>query len=350
MRTTLGQAKTSIALGESIAVASCDARFVPLVNDGQRYLAAKGRWWGTYQRLYVCLSSACITWPREVANVEAFKICEEGVPILNQWYEFGDLVPAPSLTSCECAPPRLLDRAPSPQFVDTADSRQIRIYPRVASDAGKKVILQGVDDSTGQTIRTLVGSNYITGEQLTLASPFATSTFTFLKPGLVGVQKPVTNGVLDVYALDPDTGDEDKIAEWGASELNPQYRRSYLTSAPTAANTTDPTGCCTSADNGCATVPACNYPVGEAIVRLEVVDALIDSDWLLIQNLLALKHAMKALVLRDRGEYGAAEVETQEAVRILRADNEKYSPTRTMRVSARPHGQAHPSRVFAGFR
>jgi hypothetical protein len=341
-RATLGQAKSQILLGESIGVASCDSRFVPLVNTAQRYLAAKGRWWGTYQKVYVCLAAPCITWPRGVANIEAFRICR-GVPVLNLWYEFGDFVKPPDLDSCACAPPMLLDRASSPQFLDSSVPRRFRIYPRVASDAGKKVILQGVDSATSRVIRTQVGSTYITGEQVTLANPFATSAFTFAAPGLTGVQKPITNGVLDVYALDPDTAEETKVAEWGASELAPSYRRSYLTSAPTTAST-QYTG------DGCGVMPTCSAPIGEAIVRLEVIDALVDSDWLLISNLLALKHGMKAEVLRDRGDYPQAEIETQEAIRILRADNEVYSPQRGLRINARPHGHAHPSRIFAGFR
>lgn len=343
MRTTLGQAKARIDISASLGIASCDARFVALLNSAQHYLADKGRWWGTYQRLYVCLSGSCITWPREVANVEGFKLCEAGVQILNQWYEFADVVCAPD-RDCGCGPSLLLDRPSTPVFTDTTADRKIRLYPTVGTDAGKKIILQGTDANTGRPIRSLVAGSYITGEQLTITAPFVTSTFTYAAPGLVGVQKPLTNGTLEVFSLDPDTADEVKIAEWGPGETSPNYRRSYLTNAPTSASAT-----CCGEGNGCTVPATCNHPVGEAIVRLEVIDAVVDSDWLLISNPLALKHGMKAIQLRDEGQYPQAEIETQEAIRILRAGNEKYSPARTMRINARPHGWAHPARVFAGF-
>lgn len=339
MRYTLGQAKAQIDISGSIGIASCDSRFIALVNSAQRYLADKGRWWGTYQRMYICMDADVITWPREVANVEAFKICHTGVTLVNEWYEFAEAVREPD--RCGCGPPMLLDRPLSPQFIDTSSPQRIRLYPTTSTDVGKKVILQGIDNATGRAIRTQVGSTFINGEQLTIAEPFVTSTFTYRQPGLSGVQKPVTNGSILAYSLDPDSSAEVKIAEWGPAEQNPAYRRTLLTREVTTAMES----CCSEGE-----VYGCANPVGEAIVRLEVYDTVVDSDWLMIGDLLALKHGMKALQLRDQEKYAQAEIETQEAIRILRAGNEKYSPGREVRVSARPMQWAPVTRIFAGFR
>lgn len=345
-RLTLGQAKAAIDLSGSTGIASCSPEFIGLLNAAQRYLADMGRWWGTTMRIYVCLDGNCITWPREVANVEAFKLCQRGTPIFNQWYEFQDAVCSPQTCGDNpCGPPMVLDRPSSPQFLDTVGDKKIRIYPRSATDAGKSVILQGTDASTNQYIRTQVGTTFISGEQLTLSAPFATSTFTFTSPGLVGVQKPVTNDTLDVYELDPDSGDEVKIAEWGPAERTPFYRRSYLNNAIRS----EWASRC-NISNGCRALPNCSNLVAEAIVRLEAVDAVVDSDWLIIIDPLALEHGMRAIQARRERHYQEAEIETQQALRILRNINEKYSPQRTMRINARPFGYASPVRIFGGFR
>ena len=345
MKTTLGDAKAEIDISESTGIASCDTtRFVPLLNEGQSYLADKGKWWGTYRRLYVCVTGGCITWPAPVANPEGFRLCNEGIPILNLWYEFQNQVPTPDPSSSSgCGPGVLLDRPTSPLHTDATVSGVIRLYPASASDVGKRVLLQGIDANTGAIIRTQYGSTYVNGEYVALESPFATSTFTFAHPGPSGVQKPVTNGLVSAYVVSPSTGDETKIAEWGPSERNPDYRRSLILNFPHSTET------CCNADNGFQNPPTCLGITAESIVRMEVTKAAVDSDWLFIGNLQALRHGMVAVQLRRKGNYQAAEIETQEALRILRAELQKYSPKATMRVNMRPHGTSDPRRVFSGF-
>lgn len=347
MRTTLSQAKASASgIARAINIAACDSRFPEYVNNSQQRLSEMGRWWGTYRRLYVCLTSACITWPREVATVEGFRVCNEGIDLLNEWYEFGEAVRGVDPTQTECGPTMLIDRQNACQFTDVATSAKIRIYPTVAADAGVKVILQGKDPN-GNPIRTSVSGAYIDGEQVTLASPFSTSSFEFLSPGLLGVQKPVTKGRLNVFAVDPVTGVETKIAIWEAGEENPWYRRSYMANMPTCTTAKS----CGSGLNGCdpAPTPTCSGTVGEAIVRLEFVPALVDTDWLFISNVQAVAAACRALMHEERNQKGEAEVEWERAKRILRNELEKYCPPDKVRVTARPYGSADPRRVFAGF-
>lgn len=345
MRTTLLQAKhNGSGIARAIGINPCDARFVEILNAAQQRLSEMGKWWGTYRRLHVCLTAQCITWPREVATVEGLQVCRVGVPLLNEWYDFGEEVRAPNPDD-NCNLRMLMDRGLTCQFTDIASTAYIRIYPTVAADAGAKVLLQGLDGN-GNPIRTLVAGVYVDGEQVTLAAPFATSLFQFKGPGLTGVQKPVTKGRLNVFMVDPSTGVETKIAFWEPSELNPSYRRSFLTQLPTCTTDVD----CQQTSNGCAsmTYPSCSNIVAESIVRLEFIPALVDSDWLFIGNLYALKRGMKAAEKEDKNQYQEAELEWASAVRILRAEAEKYTPYTKTRVNAQPMGTAPLSRVFAG--
>ena len=87
MRKTLAQAKNS-TIAQAVGLATCDERFVQLLNEAQARLADMGKWWGTYKKLRICVTAGCITWPREVKTIEAMNLCGYNIPIQNQWYEF----------------------------------------------------------------------------------------------------------------------------------------------------------------------------------------------------------------------------------------------------------------------
>lgn len=348
MRTTLAQAKSlNSGIAQAIGINACDARFTALLNRAQLRLASMGRWWGTYVRMYVCATKNCMVWPRGVASVEGVSLQGKGIRLRNEWFEFGEAVRAPQ--TCQCVGVNTLYDRPNVCHANqfTWTQVKIRIYPTVAADAGAKILLQGVDTNS-VPIRTSVSGTYVDGEQLTLASPFVTSTFTYTGTGLTGVQKPVTKGRLNVYCVNVDDGTEAFLGFWEASEQNPSYRRTYL---PGAAN--DTCDCHTSTacnTNGCDPAPTCNGELMEAIVRLEPVDVSADQDWLLIANLEALKCGMKAMEKEDRNQYENAEIEWGKAKRILNNELNTYDPPQKIMINPRPQGSAGLDRIFGAFR
>ena len=350
MKTTLAQAKESAyGIARVLAIGACDPRFSDYINQAQQRLADMGTWWGTYRRLFVCISNSCITWPRGVAVPLGFKLCDRGIEMFNEWYEFGEAVRSPETAGAEGLAPYLVERQNTCQFTDTTSNALIRIYPSVAADAGVKVLLQGLDPN-GVPIRTVVGSTYVDGEQVTIASPFTTTTFEFMAPGLLGVQKPVTKGRLTAYSVDPSTGIETKIAIWEPSEVNPSYRRSFLASRPQCCG---PQPVCSPNGNGCdqyPATPACGSPRGEAIARMDFIPALVDTDWLFISNIQAIASGCRALLAEERDQATKAMYEWEAAKRILRNELEKYSPAELTRVVTRPYGNAPFERVIGGMR
>jgi len=346
MRTTLGQAKSaSSGIAQAIGINACSPKFTALVNQAQQLLGEAGIWWGTYRRLYVCSTQDCITWPSDVASIQGAKIGSRGISIANGWYDFGPEV-AQSEACCE-SDPRMVDRQNVPQFsaLPSSAGMKLRIYPTVAADSGQYVVIQGLD-SEGNQIRTQQGSSYGDGERVTIASPFVETSFRFYGSYLTGVQKPTTKGTLNVFAVDLDSGSETKIAFWGPNERNPSYRRSYV---PNLSNSCGTSTCC-SGSNGCETPSSCPGTIVEAVARLEAVEVSSDTDWLLIGNLLALKHAIKSIVKSDQNQYQEASVEFASAIRILRNELEKYDPAVKTRVNVKAYGTASPCRVFGGFR
>lgn len=340
MRKTLGQAKSSTIM-QSIGISTCNPKFVALLNETQQELADAGKWWGTYQRMYVCVTGGCITWPRHVAAIEGFRMCGSGVKVLNEWYDFAEEVYSPGCCTTDtgwCSPQQLVARPNSPLVREFSLESTIRIYPASESDVGKRVLLQGID-ANGNKIRSLDGSVYVDGVYLTLASPFAETTQTFNGPSLTGVQKPVTNDRLAVFSVDSE-GNELSIATWEPSEENPDYRRSWINGRPQD-------GFCCAASNGCSTIPNCTGSVAEAIVRLEFFPALVDTDWLFIGNIPALKEGMRSVQKRDRDREGA-DTHRGRAIELLRNEVEKYAPKSQVRVNFKPNGTASNRRVLAG--
>ena len=75
----------------------------------------------------------------------------------------------------------------------------------------------------------------------------------------------------------------------------------------------------------------------------------MDSDWLFIQNLTALKYAMRSVQKEDANEDQEAEVNFQKAIRELRAELETYSPKDRTTINVLSHGSAKFRYVTGGF-
>ena len=328
MRKTLADAKNSTIPG-ALGIAACSADFLTLLNEAQSRLADMGKWWGTYKRMRICGTQNCIIWPREVKTVEGLNVCSYSVPIQNMWYEFQEDVYSPKV-GCEgevvCGETMLLDRGNVPQSRLFSANSYIKLVPASSTDDNKRILLQGTDPN-GNPIRSQDGADWVWGEYVVLASPFAQSVNAFAPQALTGAQKPVTDDVIRVYAVNVLTAVETLIATWEPSETNPCYRRTYLTSLPQQCDTSDCTSGCADNGDGCETaLTDCTNITLEAIVRLQFIPALTDTDWLFISNLQALKHMMKAIQKEDKNLYQEAEREVQLALRALRNELEAYSP------------------------
>lgn len=323
---TLGNLKRS-SIPQAIGIGACDPRFTLRANEAQNELASMGRWWGSTKRMRICVTSRCITWPAGVATVDGFNIGGWGVPPRNDWFEFQDNVRVIEAANCSCSAQQLLDRGFTPQYRDITANSYIRIYPVSSSDYGAVILLQG-NDQNGNPIRNSDADGWFDGEKLTIAAaPFSTSTYLFHAPGLLGVQKPITNSYLNVFAVNGVTGVETQIARWGPSETAPQYRRSALVHLPRSCNLPD-------RGDGCRPgVENCTNVVAEAIVRLEPIELVADSDWLLIGNEAAMKSGMKAADKEDKNDYAGAGTEWSKAIMRLREELAKYDPPERMSIN-----------------
>lgn len=353
MRTTLAQAKAR-NIGTSFGIPSCDPRFVTYVNDAQLELSLMGKWWGSYKRMRTCILANCITWPRDVAAVLGFNVCAYTIPIRNMWYEFRENVvePKPGCGDWTCDQNQLLSRNTVCTFKDISTYGKVRIVSSSVDD-GARVLLQG-NDPNGVPIRTLDGTDYIEGEYVTLAQPYVESVNSFKNPGILGVQKPITQQRLLVYSVDPVTSDTTQIGIWEASEENPDYIRNYLPHVPELCqdtNSADGTcGTCVDTGDGCAEADTdCTGYMADALVRMEFVPALVDTDWLYISNLNALKLGMQAIDYREKSEFDQSVRYFAMAKQILQQELDKYSPRERTVINVETMGTAKLPRIMGGF-
>lgn len=337
-------------MAQRLKLVPCSTEFITLLNRAQEELAMEGRWWGTYQRLRILGNKSCIVWPADVAVVERLQICRDTVMVRNSWYEFEAYEKAPALRNNDWynneAASQLLDRGLATTYGEwDGVLNQLRFYPTNSSDVGKRILVQGVDQN-GVQVRTQdsVSGDWIDGEYVTLAYPYATTANIFQYP-LAGLQKPITDGWVSVTTYNTITGSESQVANYHPYEQNPAYRRTYLTQS-----------CCrllqplpVKNSDGCNSDNCWPWQIYTALVSKSFSPAYIDTDWLFISMLGALESMMRSIQLADEYDQAGANFYRSEATRKLRNYTERMEggKERTA-VNIQPLGSAHNSRVLDG--
>ena len=301
------------------------------VNGAQRRLlycreAGEESWWGTWAEVAFNVDplSPYITCPRGIARLELMDICKCPVAIHNQFFEFlefgnGRMPKLFSRNSCVRA---AFSRNNAVTFVDMPVGSYIRIYPTNTSDIGKRVLVQGVD-TNGNVIYSNDGTNRVLGQFLTLESPFVISSFQL--NSLTGIQKDITSGDLQFFAVNSTTGVETLLLTMEPSEQTASYRRYYL-------NALRPFCCPTD-----TTVQV------SAIAKLEFIPVRVDTDYTLIQNIEAIieeAQSMRYSRIDTTAAKGMAQEKHQQAVRLLNGELTHYLGKNEPAVDFRPFGSA----------
>ena len=186
----------------------------------------------------------------------------------------------------------LVDRGEACLFSDlTGTDKKLRLYTTVAGDAGETVLLQGYDEN-GDWIRTQIGSTWTDGEQVTLTATYVETTNFF--SSLMAAQKPETSGNVKVWERDTTKSTERLVGEWEPTETRPRYRRSLIP--------------------GLSTTNTGNVTV---VGKLRYIPAKVDTDWLLIPSVPALKLMVMAVRKEENNLIEEAEGYEFKAVRVL---------------------------------
>lgn len=257
------------------------------VNAAQQRLifakeASDESWNGTWaeMRLNVSRHDPYLTLPREVARLEVVDICDKPVPVFNQFYEylqFGNgRMQKDFLHRCHNPMRAVYSRNNAVLFSDLSHGPQVvGIYTTDATDLGvKRVLVQGLDQN-GQPVYTKDNGQQVLGEFVTFQSPFATTVHQYTV--ITGIQKDVTSGSVQIVQIDPTSAEQLPLLTMEPGETTASYRRYFFSHLPC--------GCC--AQTG-PVVQHCPPTQVTALVKLDLIPVVTDTDYLLIQNLEAI--------------------------------------------------------------
>lgn len=324
-----------------------DPRLIDAVNTAQRRLlvaveAGDEGWYGTWAHMVfnVTVANPLITLPREVARLERVEVNHHTVPVQNQFYEFLQLGAgyAHSFPGWGCRwndgmRNNLLARNNSPTFVDLAPAPQnLYLYPANAQDAGAVVFLQGLDNNGLTLTSTDADGNVLQGISLTLAFPFVACPVPLNQ--ITGIQKPFTFGSVSFVQSDPNTAAQVTLLVMEPGEMVASYRRYFFHGVPRW---------------GASTL-AGTFQV-QAIAKLELVPAVVDSDYLLIQNLEALIEECQAVRYSTMDTPEAkqmAAAKHKEAIGYLQGELVHYLGKERPAFSFRPFGSDDLTRINIG--
>ena len=301
MRLTLGALRAAANWGNTIGLCPTSDEFTQVLNQALERLMHAGKWVGLIQRYQLCTSAACITLPRQFNTVEVMDVCNAPIPIRNGWFEFVDNGPGRA-TPNGGNYFNLLDRGRGyALFSDPTETCILRLVPRSASDVGKVINIRGVD-ANGDIVYTASGNTL--GEDVTLALPFVDTVTEWGAQTFRDVQKAVTKGYVDVYWYPVgDDSSPTKCGQWEPAETLPDYRRYYLPYIVNMSSCDQSTGACGESATPCSSP---NVTV-TALVKLAFVPLSGDNnEFLPLSNVPALKQAMRAVQLEERGDVEGA--------------------------------------------
>lgn len=312
-----------------------------ILNKAQRRLlycseAGEESWWGTWAEMVFNVNRAdpYITTPREVARLEMVNVCNRPVAVQNMFYEylqFGNGRLPKRLCMCP-GQTQVLSRNNAVTFVELTNPPQIiRMYISDPTDAGKSVLIQGLDQND-MTVYTRDLTTMITGVYVDLGSPFTDCPVQMNK--LTGIQKDQTAGPVQFFQVDPVTGNQILLLTMEPSETTASYRRYYLHDLPF--------NCCRAG----SITPTTSQVT--AIAKLELIPVQVDTDYCLIQNLDALIEECKAIRYLKMDQLDAkqnAAVAHREAVRLLNGELTHYMGKDSPAVNVAPFGSARLERV-----
>lgn len=334
---------------QAIGLCATDtARLALMVNSAQQRLlyareAGDEGWYGTWAEVAFSASQTqpYITCSRDIARIEKLSVCQRPIPVENQFFEYlafgnGNLPKTCQSRYSYCQwNAKSYSRNNAITFTDLSNAPQhIRIYPTDTTGADTdtarphRVLVQGLD-ANGNTLYSLDEGIQVQGVYATLAQPFVDVDLDGVAVAfsrITGIQKDVTTGSIQIYQVDPITGEEVLLHVMEPSEEVASYRRYYLDRLPAF--------CCNSSDDEITVTGIC---------KLELIPVVADTDYLLIQNIEALIEECQSIRYSESdsetAKKMAAERHTQ-AIRLLQGELVHYLGRERPAMSFFPFGSA----------
>jgi hypothetical protein len=301
-------------------------------------------WWGTWAEIEFTASrtSPDVILPREVARLEMIDVCGRPVQVNNQFWEYlrfgnGRMRHPREFGRRRCLPTMAYSRNNAVTQAELSPTPQmLSVYITNPADVGKRILLQGLDN-TGTQIYSQDVLSQAQGVFVSFVFPFATAPMQFSK--ITGIQKDVTLGQVQVFQVDPVSGNQALLLTMEPGEETAWYRRYRLDPLPW--------NCCTLPNFD----PTQNFVRCTAIAMLEHVPVKTDTDYFLIQEPSALTLEAQA-VRMSKNDSPAAQAQAREyhlqAVRLLIGQTSRYLGKDSPAIQFKPFGSATLARAGVG--
>lgn len=341
VRITLSQAANDSRIQGVLGHCTGDLpRLASYLNEGiHRLLITAGEegFWGGWDKVVfnVSRTDPYITLPSTYARMIAMDVCRSPVRIQNEWYEVMDAgigLQTPC-TRNMCSMEAFERGTVNTAYDLTATNQKIRVYLTDGRDVGKRIIFAAAKDNNGNGIYQTDGSNEILGLKLEMTVPFVTSSMIVTSFGAIA--KDDTYGDVVIKQVDATTGDEVLLSRLGPREMNPAYRRYFLSGVPI----------------NCCSDPTVTTVQVTAMCKFEFVTAVWPTDFLLIGNIPALKQICQAIrheEIDNPTSKALAINEQRAAVRMLNQELTHYTGKKQIAVTVAPFGNARLDRVNIG--
>lgn len=284
---TLGQARAKLFRGEGYD--HYDPRRInDLINSACEVLITDMRLKDSVYRVDLPIYAGVLTLPRIYSTCLGILRNSGPLDIRSPWLEFSPAGPGSLVASTDPdLEGQIVDLGDGyscirePQDID-ADGCRLKIYTDASSttEIYESILQIYGTDADGDAIRTTVGTNIRYGEAVNLLAATGSVTTTNSFARISQVVKPNTNGIITVYAIDPDDSAEYLVAAYQPSEKNPCYRRYKTPVSPDGTSS--------------YTAPC--------MVRLRYVEAELDNDFIFIDNFAALEDALTYLNFRGKDD------------------------------------------------
>lgn len=299
MRTTFADAQNS-SIPDDIGICGTEPRFLKICNEAIQRLIVTGKWFGTLARYRFCAIDGCITYPQQVAAVEAIAVCGWPMKIRPMLYEFlengwgiqnpvNQVTVSTSSGSCcgqgagACGVPGAIFRGRFPTFGDIigTDKRLQLVCDRL-SDVGKPVLCLGFDENLNW-IRTEQSGVMADGEVVLLAQGAGTQSVHKFS-SVTDLQPPDDlDGQWWLYELSTTTGNQRLIGQYEYNVTRPSMSRYFIPSILNGTQSNPPSN------------TTCVQTLVDAAVKLDFIPIRNPTDYLLIGNLPALGEMMSAI-------------------------------------------------------
>lgn len=212
----------------------------------QNRLGYEGKWDGCMNQVEFAIYDRLLTLPLEFETLEAVAINDLPTPIMPKWYEFIDFGPGPQDDNSWVK--NVVRRGTSPVVRQSYDAaRYVRAYSSVderVEGVAPTIRILGFDENNNW-VRTQVDGVWQDGESIALNGHSATNwteTTTLFKR-VVRVEKPVTNGSVELWFAD---ADETLYfaAKYEYFDTNPNYQQYVVPVLGTEINTTSVKALC----------------------------------------------------------------------------------------------------------